>query len=238
MMYTVKRAIIMAAGKGTRLHPITDKIPKPLIPVNGIRMIDSIIKALHQNNIYEIYIVVGYLKEQFLDLTRQYPGITLIENPYYNECNNNSSLYVARDNLKDVMILDGDQFIYNPEILAPDFERSGYNAIWTDYPTQEWLMTVKDNIVTGCCRTGGNKGWQLFSISRWSEEDGQKLKAQLEQEFIQKRNVTIYWDDLPMFLYPDQYELGIREMKKEDVIEIDSLDELVFIDSSYKQEEQ
>ena len=75
-MHTVKRAIIMAAGKGSRLQPITLTTPKPLIPVNGVRMIDSIIGALHKNSIYEIYIVVGHLKEQFYDLAQQYQGIT------------------------------------------------------------------------------------------------------------------------------------------------------------------
>ena len=64
-MNTVKRAIIMAAGIGKRMQPVTFDIPKPLIKVNGKRMIDSVIDALHKNSIFEIYVVVGYLKEQF-----------------------------------------------------------------------------------------------------------------------------------------------------------------------------
>lgn len=64
-MYLVKRAIIMAAGTGTRMRPITLHTPKPLIKVNGVRMIESAIQGLHKNGITEIYIVVGYLKEQF-----------------------------------------------------------------------------------------------------------------------------------------------------------------------------
>ena len=58
-MNTVKRAIIMAAGSGERMHPLTLEIPKPLIPVNGVRMIESVIEGLLANNIREIYIVVG-----------------------------------------------------------------------------------------------------------------------------------------------------------------------------------
>ena len=64
-MSKITRAIIMAAGKGTRMHPITETIPKPLIRVHSKRMIDTIIDALHENGIYEIYVVVGYLKEAF-----------------------------------------------------------------------------------------------------------------------------------------------------------------------------
>ena len=67
-MNQVKRAIIMAAGIGKRMQPVTLATPKPLVKVNGIRMIDTVIQGLHNNGIHEIYVVVGYLKEQFLNL--------------------------------------------------------------------------------------------------------------------------------------------------------------------------
>lgn len=235
-MHKVKRAIIMAAGMGNRMRPVTLTTPKPMIRVNGVRMIDSVIRALHQNGIREIYVVVGYLKEQFGVLEQEYPGLTLIENPYYDTCNNISSLYVAREHLSDVIILDGDQIIYEPSILAPEFERSGYNGVWTDSHTEEWLMTVEDGIVTACSRTGGEKGWQLYSISRWSAEDGKKLARHLEIEFEEKKNRQIYWDDVALFCYPQEYKLGVREMKKEDIVEIDGYEELIVIDPSYKGE--
>lgn len=235
-MHKVKRAIIMAAGMGNRMRPVTLTTPKPMIRVNGVRMIDSVIRALHQNGIYEIYVVVGYLKEQFAVLEQEYSGLTLIENPYYDTCNNISSLYVARDHLSDVIILDGDQIIYNPEILSPEFARSGYNGVWTDSHTEEWLMTVEKGIVTACSRTGGEKGWQLYSISRWSEEDGKKLARHLEIQFEEKKNRQIYWDDVALFCYPEEYALGVREMKEGDIVEIDGYDELIAIDPTYKGE--
>ena len=232
-MHKAVRAIIMAAGKGERMHPLTEKVPKPLIRVNGRRMIDSVIEGLRANGILEIYIVVGHLKELFEELKILYPGVELIENPYYETCNNISSLYAVRDHLEDCMILDGDQIIYDPSILAPEFERSGYNAVWTDEETTEWLMTVENGIVTGCSRTGGSRGWQLYSISRWSAEDGAKLKKHLELEFDVKKNRQIYWDDVAMFCHPEEYTLGIRPMRAEDIIEIDSLEELIAADPTY-----
>lgn len=232
-MHKAVRAIIMAAGKGERMHPLTEKVPKPLIRVNGRRMIDSVIEGLRANGIFEIYIVVGHLKEQFEELKILYPGVELIENPYYETCNNISSLYAVRDHLENCMILDGDQIIYDPSILAPEFERSGYNAVWTDEETTEWLMTVENGIVTGCSRTGGSRGWQLYSISRWSAEDGAKLKKHLELEFDVKKNRQIYWDDVAMFCHPEEYTLGIRPMRAEDIIEIDSLEELIAADPTY-----
>lgn len=233
-MPKVERAIIMAAGLGNRMHPVTLTTPKPLIKVNGVRMIDTVIDGLHKNGINEIYVVVGYLKEQFMKLEEKYPGVRLIENPYYDICNNISSLYVAREHIENAIILDGDQIIYNPEILAPDFERSGYNSVWTDGETDEWLQTVEGGIVTSCSRTGGKGGWQLYSISRWTAEDGRKLKNFLEVEFEEKQNRQIYWDDVAMFCHPNDFKLGIRPMNAADIIEVDNLSELIALDESYK----
>ena len=223
----------MAAGKGERMHPVTLQTPKPLVRVNGVRMIDTVIKALHQNGITEIYVVVGYLKEQFLPLEQEYPGLHLIENPWYDACNNISSLYAAREHIDDAIILDGDQIIFNPEILSPEFERSGYNAVWQEEETCEWMMTVENDVVITCSRTGGSRAWQLYSISRWSREDGAKLRRHLEEEFELKQNWQIYWDDVALFCHPEDYQLGIREMKREDIIEIDDLEELAAMDTSY-----
>lgn len=82
--------------------------------------------------------------------------MSIIENPYYEECNNISSLYVAREYLDDCIILDGDQIIYNDAILHTEFEHSGYNAVWTDEKTDEWVMTVENGIVKECSRDGGH----------------------------------------------------------------------------------
>ena len=228
------KAIIMAAGMGKRLYPLTMQIPKPMISVNGIRMIDTIIDALHENGIYEIYVVVGYLKEVFQTLLEKYKDIILIENPYYKTCNNISSLYVAREHLEKCIILDGDQIIYNKNILNPVFEKSGYCSMWTEEYTDEWLQSVKNNKVISCSRTGGCKGWQLFSVSFWSEKEGARLKALLELEFEHNKNTDIYWDDIVMFCYPQEFDLGIRPIEKGDLIEIDSYEELMKLDDFYR----
>lgn len=232
-LHLADKAIIMAAGMGTRLQPITICTPKPLIKVHGVRMIDTMIDGLYENGISEIIIVVGYLKEKFQILKKKYPDVQLIENPYYHIYNNISSLFVAREYLFNCIILDGDQIVYNKGILNPYFEKSGYCSIWVDGYTNEWLQTVENGKVVACSKTGGSNGWQLMSVSFWSGQDGELLRHFLEVEFEQKHHTNIYWDDVVMFQYLDMFDLGVRPICREDLVEIDSFEELVRIDPTY-----
>ena len=60
------------------------------------------------------------------------------------------------------------------------------------------------------------------------------LKNHLEIEFEEKKHHDIYWDDVAMFCYPTEYEMGIYPMQQGDIVEIDSLEELVTMDASYQ----
>ena len=186
----------------------------------------SLYKKKYGNSIKEILDNLKNLKEKYND-------VHLIDNPYFDTCNNISSLYVAREHLKNVIILDGDQIINNSQILEKNFDFSGYNCIYKKEINNEWMLKIKEGLVTSCSRTGGKDGWQLYSVSRWNEEDGKRLKKHLEIEFEEKKNTEIYWDDVALFCYPDEYQLSIKEMHDGDILEIDSLDELCSIDPSY-----
>ena len=124
----------------------------------------------------------------------------------------------------------------NQEVLTPFFERSGYNSVYITQGTNEWLQQMKNGTVVSCSRTGGQCGFQLYGISRWTKRDSFQLRQDLELEFIQKHNHQAYWDDVAMFCHPDHYQLGIFEMSSSDVIEIDSIKDLEALNESLLKE--
>ena len=226
-MAKIENAIIMAAGLGTRMRQLTYETPKPLIPVHGKPMIESIIDGLHQNDINDITIVVGYLGEKFGYLSDKYQGIKLIENPYYDRYNNISSLYVARNELKNTIILDGDQLIPNTKILNRNFQYSGYAGSRVDGWTDEWIMHVdNNNVVLSCDREGNDHGWRLYSLSKWTAKDSAMLKKYLVQGFSNGEYRDLYWDDIAMFEHFDKFTLTMMPINKGDIIEIDSVAQL------------
>ena len=232
-MRKIKRAIIIAAGEGVRLRPVTKKVPKPLVEVNGTRMIDTEIRALKRNGIHEIYIVAGYKKELFAEAYKDDPDITILENKYYLDGNNITSLYVARQYLQDAFVLEGDLNISNEEILNPEFEKSCYFVTYMD-KTPEWAIWLQDGNICNYKIDGGEKCCRLWGVSMWTSEDGKKLARLIEEQFEQTKDWSIYWDELALTHSLKEYNLGIRGIDHSDIIEIDTFEELTQIDPSYK----
>ena len=227
-------AIIMAAGKGERLRPLTETTPKPLIKVNGVPMIENIITSLRKVGVEDITIVTGYLKEKFEYLKDKY-GVQIVNNPDFDKANNISSLYYAKEKLGKTIILDGDQIINNTNIIELDFSHSGYVCIPINEFKKEWILSLdKNNKITSCLRDGGDRGYELKSLSFWTPSDSEKLRKLLEFEYKNNSNSPIYWDDVAMFVHQKEFELYGYIIQENDIQEVDSLEELKALDPSYK----
>ena len=163
-MERIKRAIILAAGEGKRLRPVTLTTPKPLIKVKGRSFIHRIIDDLKKNDIHEIYIVTGYKKECFYEAFKDDPEIKIIENPYYLDGNNITSIYVARDYLPESFIIEGDQIINDPTIFNPEIEKSGYVARFLDY-APEWAIKVENGRILDFSIEGRENSYRLWGVS-------------------------------------------------------------------------
>lgn len=229
--YRAKRAVFIAAGFGTRLVPVTLNTPKPLVRVNGKRIIDGLIDACLEAGITEIYIVRGYLAEQFDQLLYKYPMIKFLENPIYNEANNISSSMCARYMLSNAYVFEADLLISNPKIITPYHYSSNFLAIKKDR-TDDWCFRVKDGIIVEE-KVGGLDCWQMVGISYWNEVDGHKLTNDIKETYEMPGGKECYWEQVPLVYCKNHYKVEVRECYDEDIIEIDTFRELKAIDKTY-----
>lgn len=125
------QAIILAAGRGNRLRPLTDKIPKSLVEVKGKSFIVNKLEALSKHKeIDEVIIVVGYKKEMIMDkIGEKYRElkITYIENDEWESTNNVYSLWMAMDHISDDFILMEGDIFFEHDILESIFENRSRN---------------------------------------------------------------------------------------------------------------
>jgi CTP:phosphocholine cytidylyltransferase-like protein len=229
--YRVKRAIFIAAGFGARMVPITLNTPKPLVRVKGTRIIDTLLDAVLKAGIEEIYIVRGYLGEQFDQLLYKYPMIRFLENPGYNEANNISSALIAKDLLQNAYVFEADLLISNPDIIKKYHYTSDFLAIKKDR-TDDWCFEVKNGVITAQ-KVGGLDCWQMVGISYWNEADGKKLARDIPDVYATPGGKERYWEQVPMHYKKENYKVSIRECTTEDIVEIDSYKELKQIDPLY-----
>lgn len=229
--YRVKRAIFLAAGFGSRLVPITLNTPKPLVLVHGKRMIETLLEAVVAAEIEEIIIVTGYLSEQFEVLKHTYPNIKFIYNPLYNEANNISSAYMVKDYFENAYVLESDLVLSNSSLIRKYEYRSNFLGISVD-STDDWCFEIKNGIITKQ-KIGGTECYQMIGISYYNKEDGQKLKEDIEMVFNQPGGKEKYWDQVPLDVKKQNYKIYVRECNKNDIIEIDTYNELKTIDKSY-----
>ena len=131
------KAIILTAGYGRRMRPLTDNNHKTLLKIGDETIIERIINGLVENNINDIVIVTGYLKEKLTKfLLKTFPKVnfTFVDNPDYETTNNIYSMALAFDNIEidqDIMLIESD-LIYNAKIIKQLIESPYDNVALVD----------------------------------------------------------------------------------------------------------
>jgi len=230
--YRVKRAIFLAAGFGSRMVPITFNTPKPLVRVHGTRMIDTLLDAVVAAGIPEIVIVRGYLGEQFDQLLYKYPQIKFVENPIYNEANNISSAMCVRYLFQNAYVLEADLVLSNPKLIRKYEYSSNFLGIPVEV-TDDWcVLTDSNGVITDEC-VGGRNCHQLVGISYWDAEAGAHLAQDLNEVYTSPGGKERYWEQTALVYKKEHYAVTVRECGFDDIVEIDSFNELKKIDPLY-----
>lgn len=221
-----KRAVILAAGLGMRMIPINSETPKALVQVRGEVLIERVIRQLHEAGIYEIYVVVGFMKEMFEYLIDDY-GVNLIVNCQYADRNNLHSLMLAEKHLDQAYVVPGD-------ILCEDNPFSEYELYpWymvSDQPGNNSNVRVnrKDELVFSA-----ENGNRMIGIAYLDKEAAEYVRRNLKKFDKMRKYNDEFWEET--LFYEDKMVVYAKVVSHQKAVEIDTYEQLREIDSRSSQ---
>lgn len=223
------RAILLAAGMGTRLRPLTLTTPKSLIEVNEKPLLERQVEMLKEKGVNEIIVLTGYLNEKFEYLKEKY-GVQLVHNDKYDVYNNIYTMYLVREYLKDSYVIDADIYINN-NFIKERMETSAYFCADKSDFKDEWKVSFDENYNLKAIDVASGEGHILSGVSYWSKNDGEKIIKKLEEKINEGNFENLYWDNIVKDNI-DILNIKVIPLAENDVFEIDNLEELEYVNKS------
>lgn len=223
-----KNAVILAAGFGMRMIPINAETPKGLLEVHGEPLIERLIKQLHEVGVNEIYVVVGFMKEQYEYLMDEY-GVKLIVNSEYASKNNLHSMKLVLGYLSNTYIIPCDIWCAdNP------FNR---HELYSWYMVSDQIdedsdvrVNRKMELVSVQGSSGGNR---MFGITYLLKEDGAAIGEKILQLCRDSQYDGVFWEEA---LYQNgKMIVTARVVNSERVVEINTYEQLRELDNDSNQ---
>lgn len=214
-------ALILSAGLGIRMIPINSLVPKGLIIVNGKPLIDRLIEQLHEKEVYDISIVVGYMKEKFEYLIDKY-NVKLICNPHYIEKNNLYSLSLVMNKIGNTYIVPCDLFFKNNPFDLK--ESNSWYMVSDEYSKSSYLM-VGDKGNLDKVQSNGNR---MIGLAYIDNGFANEFKAKLNECLNDTNFDNSYWEEV---LFKDSINIVGKLISKNDVFEINTYEDLRHIDN-------
>lgn len=227
----VKRAIILAAGWGSRMHPVTANTPKPLVKVNGKPIIEGIIEALEKRGINDITVITGKLAHQFDYLKDR---VNLVYNPVWNERNNISSVWQVKDKLDNAIIIEGDQLFYDPKAIDLYYLNPVIYGQYSEGKTLEDTFNLNGlNIID--VTKGGYDKFQWIGVIYFDKNMAKKYVKKLEEVYEEPQYhdalfEKVIWD----LTRSEEVVVRMKEVVPGKFIELDSVQDLVNVDKTYE----
>ncbi|WP_180375897.1 sugar phosphate nucleotidyltransferase [Ligilactobacillus salivarius] len=230
--YRVRRAIIMGAGFGSRMMPATKDRPKPMVTVNGKRIIETLLDAMIVVGITDITIVRGYQKEKYDELLTKYPFLNLVDNDDYATTNNISSVMKVLDKIEGgTYLCEADLYITNPAVITKYQYTSNILGSYS-LETDDWSFRMQDGHIVDY-QQGNTYCYNYYGISYWTADDCTKLRNDWSEIYATDEGKDIFWEIVPLKLRKEKYQVEIRECQKSDIMEIDNYYELATLDKKY-----
>ena len=221
-----QRAVILAAGFGMRMVPINTETPKGLLQVHGERLIDRLIRQLHQALIRDIRVVVGFLKEQYEYLIDEF-GVELVVNPDYARKNNLHSVDRVRSALSDCYVVPCDLYCTENPFRTHEFY-SWYMVSEAPAPDSTVRVNRKQALIP--VSENGNR---MIGICYLTADDGRKVSEKVHALCLDSRMDGAFWEEA---LYAEGKMLpAARVVPEGQVVEINTYEQLRELDGDSDQ---
>jgi CTP:phosphocholine cytidylyltransferase-like protein len=230
-------AILMAAGLGSRMRPLTDTVAKPLVKVNGIPLIETILSALEKRGVAEIYVVTGYKAEQFVALTEKHPNVCLVHNAEYATKNNINSVAVVADKMasSDCFICEADLFLPRMDVLCRELPRSGYFGKMVAGFSDDWVFETEVNGRITRIGKGGTDTYNMVGISYFHQTDARKIAAAIVEDVKKPENANLFWDEVvDRLVKGGELDLVVHSVLPDDIVECDTVEDLRKLEARLK----
>ena len=207
----IKQAVILAGGLGTRLRPLTDNTPKPMVPVNGRPFLEHLIELLIDNGIKEIVLCVGYLHEKIIDHFKDGSafGVKIVYSIGPVDFETGKRLKLAENLLdKRFLLLYCDNYWpLQLETLIEVYERCKTLALMTVYSNKKGItknnVSVENNIVKRYDKSrksdgiGVDIGFFIFdrSVMGMIDDDNVSFEEKVFPILVEKRQFSAFITD-------------------------------------------
>ena len=223
------KAILLAAGKGTRISRMVQEIPKSTLPVDGTPLIALTVDMLQKRGI-ETIVCVGYQQETIRTALKDY-NVKYYFNPFYNVTNSIASLWFAKEELDgECLILNADVFFSDTilQMIIGDARDATMLVDKTRRKTGDYFFATTDN---GCIQKYGKdlplqyRSCEYVGISKISEGFMPVFKARLEK-LINESKHDKWWEDVVYsFTDKDEYQIHTKDVEGSFWSEIDYFDD-------------
>lgn len=200
----MKSAVILAAGRGTRLRSVVQDIPKGLITVGGRTLVDQSVSRLRKAGIDEIVIVTGYCAEHYENFASEHGGhIRTVHNPKFSESGSMYSLFCARGVTEPPFLLLESDLIYEQRALTTLLEDAATEAILLSGPTaagDEVFVSTEEEMLQSMSKNpsalDGSITGELVGITKISDRLFQQMITISEKAFEKSLHVDYETDCL------------------------------------------
>lgn len=229
--YKVNNAIILAAGMSTRFAPFSYERPKGLTVVKGEVLIERQIRQLKEAGVEEIVLVLGHMMEKFLYLVDKY-GVKVVINSEYKYKNTHSSIYFAREYLKNTYVCCADN--YFPESVFHEYEyHSLYSVLYMEgkWPGERGVTTDDTGLIVETQRPAIDQ-WVMNGFAYYNQDFSEKFKNILEEMWDTPGSESLYWEQV-YAANVDKLPLYAVKYTDQEVMEFDSVAELEAFDPEF-----